>query len=181
MGEQVMRSVYALVAVGFILALPPLPRLSAQQDAAAADQAVRETVARLVAAYGENDLDTYFSFFADDMTVWWGTSGRNDRPTPKAQYVKSWPEFVKKTGGHETCRLADLRIQVGPSADAAVSSYELSCVFRKPPPGGNPDATYEITSVLFKRNGLWKVIHFNWREREPDAARVEQPSPPTGL
>ena len=166
-----MRSVYLLLAVGYIVGLPSLLHLSAHQDVAAAEKDVRETTTRLVAAYGENDLDTYFSFFADDMTVWWGTSGRNDRPTPKAHYVKSWPEFVKRTGGHDTCRLADLRIQVGPGDQAAVSSYELSCVFKKPPPGGHPDATYEITSVFFKRNGFWKVVHFNWREREPDAAR----------
>ena len=52
------------------------------------DGPVRDTITRLVRAYGANDLDTYFSFFADDMTVWWNTDGRYDRPTPKAAYVK---------------------------------------------------------------------------------------------
>ena len=159
----------ALIAAGSIVALSPLADSSAQPNVSAAEREVRETTTRLVAAYGANDLDTYFSFFADDMTVWWGTSGRNDRPTPKAQYVRSWPEYVKKTGGHEMCRLADLRVQVGPSSDAAVSSYELACVFKKATAGERRDATYEITSVFFKRDGSWKVVHFNWREREPAA------------
>ena len=141
--------------------------LGAQQDrAAAAETEVRDTISRLVNAYGANDLDTYFSFFADDMTVWWGVEGRNDRPTPKDAYVRSWPNFVKKTGGHESCRSADVRIQVAPSADAAVSSYELTCIFKTAPSGSSREATYEMTAVLFRRSDRWEVVHFNWRERK---------------
>jgi ketosteroid isomerase-like protein len=143
------------------------PGLGAQQSrAAAAETEVRDTITRLVSSYGANDLDTYFSFFADDMTVWWGTDGRNDRPTPKEAYVKSWPNFVKKTGGHESCRSADVRIQVAPGADAAVSSYELTCIFKTAPSGSSREATYEMTAVLFRRSERWQVVHFNWRERK---------------
>jgi ketosteroid isomerase-like protein len=159
----------AIVLTVSFISLAPVSAQQAQQNREAAEREVRDTVTRLVAAYGANDLETYFSFFADDMTVWWGTSGRNDRPTPKAAYVKGWPEFVKKTGGHESCRVADLRIQPAPSADAAVASYELTCVFKKPPSADGREATYEITEAFFKRNGAWQVVHFNWRERTPPA------------
>ena len=71
---------------------------------------------KYAAAYGANDLDRYFSFFADDMTVWWGTQGRLDDPTPKARYMKTWPDSVKAGGGYHSCELADLRIQAGPAA-----------------------------------------------------------------
>jgi ketosteroid isomerase-like protein len=142
------------------------PHLAAQPNLAAAEAAVRDTITRLVKAYAANDLDTYFAFFADDMTVWWGTDGRNDRPTPKAAYVKTWPEFVKKTGGHESCHTTDLRVQVAPSADAAVASYELTCLFKSAPSGSSREETYEITEVLFRRMARWEVVHFNWRERK---------------
>lgn len=146
--------------------LPPSQHLAAQQNPAAAEGEVRDTITKLVSAYGSNDLDTYFSFFADDMTVWWGTDGRYGEPTPKAAYVKSWPEFVKKTGGHESCRIADLRIQVAPGADAAVTSYELTCLFKTALAGSSREEMYEMTSVLFRRAGRWQVVHFNWRERK---------------
>jgi ketosteroid isomerase-like protein len=140
--------------------------LAARQNPSAAEAAVRDTITRLVSAYAANDLDTYFSFFADDMTVWWNTDGRYDRPTPKSAYVKSWPEFVKKTGGHESCHTADLRIQAAPAGVAAVASYELTCVFKTAPAGGSRDETYQMTNVLFLRNGRWQVVHFNWHDRK---------------
>jgi ketosteroid isomerase-like protein len=154
------------MAVLLIVWLNLSPRVAATQNAAAAEGAVRDTITRLVDAYGANDLDTYFSFFADDMTVWWNADGRYDRPTPKAAYVKSWPEFVKKTGGHESCHTTDLRIQVGPSGDAAVASYALTCLFKTAPSGSSREETYEMTSVLFRRTPGWQVVHFNWRDRK---------------
>lgn len=157
---------HTLKALVLLIALALSPHLVAQQNPASAEVAVRDTITRLNAAYAANQLDTYFSFFADDMTVWWNTEGRQDRPTPKAAYVKSWPEFVKKTGGHESCRTDDLRIQVAPAGDAAVASYALTCVFKTAPSGSSREETYEITSVLFQREGRWQVVHFNWRDRK---------------
>lgn len=161
---MIRTSVALLAILAWVVWLTPSAYVSAQQDPGSAEREVRDTITRLVRAYGVNDLDTYFSFFAEDMTVWWGSNGRNDKPTPKAAYVRSWPEFVKKTGGHESCQLADLRIQVAPSADAAVASYELTCVFKTAPAGSPREATYEMTAVLFRRD-QWQVVHFNWRER----------------
>ena len=165
---MIRRRVYSTTTALTVLWLSLcLADLGAQQNrAAAAEAEVRDTIERLVRSYGANDLDTYFSFFADDMTVWWGTDGRNDRPTPKEAYVKSWPNFVRKTGGHESCRSADVRIQIAPSADAAVSSYELKCIFKTAPSGSSREATYEMTAVLFRRSERWQVVHFNWRERK---------------
>jgi ketosteroid isomerase-like protein len=134
-----------------------------QQSVDAATREVRETLMKYAAAYGANDLDRYFSFFADDMTVWWGTQGRLDDPTPKARYMKTWPDSVKAGGGYHSCELADLRIQAGPDGDAAVASYKLECIRRNPPPGQQPPVTYEMTAVLFKRGGAWKFVHWNWR------------------
>jgi ketosteroid isomerase-like protein len=141
----------------------------AQQNVAAAEKEVRDTMSRYVAAYGSNDLDTYFRFFADDMTAWWGTRGRNDNPTPKAEYMNSWPGYVKKNGGYESCKFDDLRIQMSPGADAAVSSYELECIRRNPPAGQQPLITYEMTAVLFKRAADWKIVHFSFDVQQPPA------------
>ena len=142
----------------------------ARQGGGTAEREVRETMAQYAAAYGGNDVDKYLSFFADDLTAWWGTRGRLDEPTPKARYMKTWPESVKGGGGYHSCVLADLRVQAGPSADAAVSSYRLECVRRSPPAGQQPPVTYEMTAVLFKRSGAWKIVHWNWRTQNPPTA-----------
>jgi len=139
----------------------------AQRGVSVAEREVRETMQQYATAYGSNDLDKYFSFFADDMTAWWGTNGRNDNPTPKAQYQKTYPDAVKRSGGYESCKLDDERVQVSPGADAAVVSYRLGCIRRNPPSGQQPLVTYQMTAALFKRAKAWKIVHFNWRVEQP--------------
>ena len=135
----------------------------AQQNVAAAEKELRETITQFGHAYGSNDLDTYFSFMADDMTAWWGTRGRNDNPTPKQRYMSTWPESVKRSGGYESCAVNDLRVQAGPSADTGVASYVLECVRKNPPAGQEPPIAFEMSVVLFKRANAWKVVHWNWK------------------
>ena len=103
------------------------------------------------------------------MTAWWGTRGRNDNPTPKKQYMSTWPESVKKRGGYESCKLNDLRVQAGPSADVGVASYVLECVRKNPPAGQKPPIAFEMSVVLFKRANAWKVVHWNWKVLSPPA------------
>jgi ketosteroid isomerase-like protein len=157
----------AVLIVGILFITPDA---RAQKGVAAAEKEVREVMRQYAAAYGSNDLDKYFAFFADDMTAWWGTNGRNDNPTPKAQYQKTYPDSVKKSGGYESCKLDDERVQVSPGADAAIASYKLECIRRNPPPGQQPPVTYQMTSALFKRGNTWKIVHFNWRNAAPPPA-----------
>jgi len=105
------------------------------QKISQAEREVRQTLEDYTAAYGANNLDKYFSYFADDMTTWWNNLGRRDEPTPKKRYMELYPETVKKTGGYTGCKLEDLRIKVGASGDAAVGSYKQICGRKNPTPG----------------------------------------------
>lgn len=163
-----MRGILLCAAIGVLMTAPLATVTSAneQQNAEAATREVRDTLMQYAAAYGANDLDRYFKFFADDMTVWWGTQGRLDDPTPKARYMKTWPDVVKAGGGYNSCQLADLRIQASPQGDAAAASYRLECIRKNPPAGQQPPVAYEMSAVLFKRAGAWQFVHWNWRTAE---------------
>ena len=162
------RSIAALVVAALVMGIAA--RAEQNQNTAAAEREMRDAITQFGTAYGANDLDKYFSFMADDMTAWWGTRGRNENPSPKAQYMKTWPDNVKNTGGYEGCKLNDLRVQVGPSGDAGVGSYILDCIRKTPPAGQKPPISFEMSVVMFKRSNAWKVVHWNWKPLTPPAA-----------
>ena len=155
------RSIAVLAVAALVVGVAA--RAEQNQGTAAAEREMREAITQFGTSYGANDLDKYFSFMADDMTAWWGTRGRNESPTPKAQYMKTWPDNVKTTGGYEGCKLNDLRVQVGPSGDAGVGSYILDCIRKNPPQGQKPPISFEMSVVMFKRANGWKVVHWNWK------------------
>ena len=156
-----MTSSVSIVALA-IASLVAGGTLLAQQNAAA-EKDLRETIIQFGTAYGNNDLDKYFSYMDDNFDAWWGNRGRNENPTPKAQYMATWPNNVKQTGGYTGCKLNDLRVQVGPSGDAGVGSYILECIRKNPPAGQQPPISYEMSVVMFKKANGWKVVHWNWK------------------
>jgi ketosteroid isomerase-like protein len=162
------RSIVVFAAAALVMGVAA--RAEQNQSTAAGEREMREAITQFGTAYGANDLDKYFSFMADDMTAWWGTRGRNESPTPKAQYMKTWPDNVKNTGGYEGCKLNDLRVQVGPSGDAGVGSYILDCIRKNPPQGQKPPISFEMSVVMFKRANAWKVVHWNWKPLAAPAA-----------
>ncbi len=160
--------IVALLIVGAFLTASAA---RAQQGVAAAEQQVREVVTQFTGAYGANDLDTYFSHYADDMT-WWGPRGnRNeaDGRTPKQNYMASYPDSVERTGGYASHELSDLRVQVSQNADAATASYRLDLVRKNPTERLSADVAYEMTAVLFKRGNDWKIVHFHYQTIPPPA------------
>ncbi len=138
---------------------PPAP---AAQPASAAPQPaltgaaleVQKTIADLNRAYGANDLATYFSIYAPDLTAW-VPSGRLDRES----YRKAWTESVQKTGGLASAESSDVRIQVSPGGDLAVASHLLKVKRKTPGPDWPENVTYEISPTLIKRNGAWTIVH----------------------
>jgi ketosteroid isomerase-like protein len=134
----------------------------AQASVATAEQVVRDTMKQIETAYATNDLPKYFSFFADDMTLWRGEMGRFFEPSPKAAYMQGQTDFVRDTGGYESCATNDLRVQVSPAADSAVTMYELACAIKN-----GQRVEYEMTMVLFNRAAQWKVVHFGWHIKRP--------------
>jgi ketosteroid isomerase-like protein len=139
------------------------------QQPAKAEQEVRDAVKQIVAAYAENDIAKYFAFYAPDMTVLratgrWTTQGYQDR----------WKQVVDGGGGVASADVVDLQVQVSPSGDSAVASYQMPVKPRYPnaeaAKGQATQIIYYMTDVYFRRNGQWKIVHLHWTVQPPPRA-----------
>ena len=160
-----IQRIRSVVLVLIILALASLgaPRVEAQ--AADPEQEVRDVINKLTQAYGANDIEGYFSWYAPDLT-WWGPGGRSDRES----YRTRWTASVERTGGLESAETSDLRIQVAPAGDLAVASYLLTVTNRDPGANRPANVTYQMSPMLIKRDGSWTIVHLHFQvvpEREP--------------
>lgn len=153
--------------IGLILLTSPLPAAAGQASAqaSAAEQEVRAFIAGYNAAYGRNDLDAYFPSFAPDLTQWY-PSGRVDLPS----YEASWRKYIGAGNRLEGVEVRDLRVQIGPSGDAAVATYLLRVTERSAKGEVSTEDNQE-TDVLFKRGGRWVIVHVNY-------APVRKPATP---
>ena len=109
-----------------------VPALAQTAAAAGAEKEVRAVIADYNAAYGRNDLETYFKAFASDLTQWF-PSGRVD----KATYQADWTKYIGAGNRLERVEVRDLQVQVNPAADAAIATYILRVTTRsvaKPSP-----------------------------------------------
>jgi ketosteroid isomerase-like protein len=150
-------AVALLVLVGGLVATSFVGGALAQGNSGT-EKEVTEAVQGIVAAYaqGPAGLDKYFAHYADDMSVMY-SRGR----WTKGKYYKMWSELNSSGGGVSAARIDDLRIQMSPQGDAAVTTYEMPVVRRFPggavPAGETADVTYNMLDVWFKVNGKWMV------------------------
>lgn len=151
------RSIIIVLAAAFAVAASA----SAQGNIAAAEKEVRKVIADYNAAYGRNDLDTYFSYFAPDLTQWF-PSGRVDLKS----YRESWTKSVKEGNVLDKAEVLDLQVQINPAADAGVATYILRVTSRNPKGEVQTSDNHE-TDVLFKRGGAWKIVHVNYSPARP--------------
>jgi ketosteroid isomerase-like protein len=123
------------------------------------EREIRELVLQFNADYESNNLEPYFAHYADDLTQWW-PEGR----VSLAQYKKQWQELIANGGGVEQNVVSDLQVQVGPSGDTAVASYQVDVVTRTPDGMRSKESAME-TDVWFKRNGKWQIVHLHYDPR----------------
>jgi len=111
-------------------------------------------------AYERNDLERYFSYYADDVTQWF-ESGRAGLP----DYKRSWYELIQGGGGIEKNALSDIRVQISPGGDAAVATYVVDVVTRQADGKKTKERAFE-TDVWYKRDGKWKIVHLHYNSKE---------------
>jgi ketosteroid isomerase-like protein len=116
-----------------------------------AEQEVRQLVSQLTASY-KNDLPTYFSNYASDLTMWWPI-GRVD----KERYQKS----TATRGDLEAAEVSDLHVQASPSGDAAVASYILT--LKESP--SSESRSYQMSVIWFRRDGKWQIVHLHYQPK----------------
>jgi ketosteroid isomerase-like protein len=138
--------------------------LSLLLSTAAVQQAAANEIERLEAAfngaYERNELDEYFSYYADDATMWF-ESGR----VSLADYRKDWYGLIKGGGGVEKNTLSDMRVQMSPSGDAATATYAVDVVTRQADGKKTREKAWE-TDVWYKRDGKWKLVHVHYNSKE---------------
>jgi len=103
-------------------------------------------------AYANNDVEGYFSFYADDATVYFG-GARQDI----AAYHEMWTGLMKADGGVELNEMSDLRVQVMPSGDVAIATSFIDNRTRAADGAKTTSKAFE-TDVWQKIDGQWKII-----------------------
>ena len=127
---------------------------------AAADSTVEREIAQLEKAvndaYAANDLEKYFSYYAEDMVAIF----YNERWT-YARYREEWPKYVKAGNAVVAAKLSDMIVRVSPAGDVAVASYHIDLRNRHADGKTLDESAFE-TDVWTKRQGNWKITHAHY-------------------
>ena len=145
----------ARIWVGVLLLLG-LSRTAGHSAATKAEQEIRTLEQQMNDAYAKNDLQAYFSYYAQDFTQWL-PEGRTDLD----KYKREWQAYVSAGNSVQAAEMRELLLRVAPSEDAVVASYILH-VKTKGADGKITEEESQETDVWFKRDGAWKVValHF---------------------
>ena len=79
-------------------------------------------------AYATNDTDTLILISTTENATVFFSGDRQDL----AAYAKSWPEFMEAGGGVEKNVMSDLKVQVMPGGEVAVSTSFIDNITRSP-------------------------------------------------
>ena len=107
-------------------------------------------------AYATNDVEKYFSFYADDALVYVDGS-RHDL----AAYHEMWTALMEAGGGVELNEMSDLQVQVMPTGDVAIASSFIDNRTRSPDGTTVTSRAFE-TDVWQKIDGEWKIINLHY-------------------
>jgi len=120
------------------------------------DQEIRALEQQMNEAYARNDMQTYFSYYAQDFTQWL-PEGRTDLD----RYKREWMAYLSAGNSVQAAEVRELLIRVAPGEDAAVASYILH-VTTKAADGKVTEEENQETDVWFKRDGAWKVVALHY-------------------
>lgn len=109
-------------------------------------------------AYATNDTNTYFDYYAEGATLFY-SGARQDLDA----YAKSWPELIAAGGGVEKNEMSDLKVQVMPGGDVAVSTAFIDNTTRSPDGSKTSIRAFE-TDVWQKIDGKWRVVSLHYTE-----------------
>ncbi|MEX0827779.1 MAG: nuclear transport factor 2 family protein [Haliea sp.] len=107
-------------------------------------------------AYANNDVETYFDFYADGASVYF-YGARQD----VAAYHEEWIDLVEAGGGVELNEMSDLQVQLMPGRDVAVATSFVDNRTRAPDGTTSTVRAFE-TDVWQKINGEWKIISLHY-------------------
>ena len=127
-------------------------------DDAAIVNEVRAAAEDFNDAYEANDIERYFSYYADGAVLYW-SGERQD----VGAYYQEWRAMIEAGGGVEKNEMADAVFQVLAGGKAVVASYFIHNVTRWPD-GTRSEADYYESDVWQKIDGKWKVVNLHYSE-----------------
>ena len=139
-----MKKILTLFAIAWL----SVPAAADQHGAAEAE--LRKVVIAFNEAYADNDLERYFSHFAEDADMYWSGTRHTT-----AAYRDDYTATVEAGGTVEKNDISDLVIRMLPGNEAAVASFFIDYRFRNP--GG------EITVEQAFETGVWQKIDGEWK------------------
>jgi ketosteroid isomerase-like protein len=123
---------------------------------------VRAAVAAFNTAYATNDVESYFSHYTDDATLYF--YGERHKV---AAYHEEWTAMVDAGGAVEKNDPSDVRVQVLPGDQVAVASYFVDYASRSPE-GERTVAMGFESEVWQKIDGEWKIVSLHYSEIAPE-------------
>jgi ketosteroid isomerase-like protein len=109
-------------------------------------------------AYANNDVETYFGFYADNATLYF-FGARQDI----SAYHEEWTALMEAGGGVEKNQMSDLKVQLMPSGDVAIATSFIDNRTRGPDGSKATSKAFE-TDVWQKMDGEWKIISLHYSE-----------------
>ena len=147
-----MRKMLTFIAALLI----PFTVVAEHHGSAAAE--VTDAVKAFNGAYANNEVETYFSYYADDAMVYF-YGARQDL----GAYHEEWAAMVEAGGAVEKNELSDIRVQVMPGGDIAVATYFVD--YRLRMPDGEISASKAFESEVWRKiDGDWKIINLHYSE-----------------
>ena len=118
----------------------------------AAEAELREAVIAFNKAYEDDDVEHYFSFFAEDADMYWSGARQTT-----AGYRDDWIATVEAGGAVEKNGVSDLVIRMLPGNEAGITSFFIDYRFRSPDGEVTEEKAFE-TEVWQKIDGTWKLV-----------------------
>lgn len=144
-------------SIAFIVAFC-LPLAATAADDDAIENEVRAATEDFNDAYRNNDIERYFSYYAEGAVVYW-FGERQDLDA----YYEEWRTMIEAGGGVETNELTDHVFQVLADGEVVVASYFVHNVTRSPD-GSKTAGNYYESEVWEKIDGKWKVVNLHYSE-----------------
>jgi len=135
-----------------------IPAIAA--DPAATEAAVKDALQEFNSAYGDNRVETYFSYYADDATLYF----EGARQTVSG-YHTMWSSLINSGASVEKNDLSDIQVRVLPGGDAAVATYFIDYRLRGADASISTSKAFE-TDVWQMIDGKWKVVALHYSEFE---------------
>ncbi len=149
---EIMRKILSCFVI-ILMSFPAMAEHHGEENAA-----LHAAIKSFNHAYATNDVETYFSFYADDATVYFG-DGRVDM----AAYHEMWIGLMAAGGGVERNEMSDLQVQVMPSGDVAIATAFIDNRTRSADGTTSTSRAFE-TDVWQKIDGKWRIISLHYSD-----------------